>query len=369
MKSWVFSYLRCPKCMSSLESITFEANEQGKVVEGILICCNLNCQAWYPIVRGIPRMLPVSLRVKMTEQFIYEHRVALLSIGLINQCRRNYADELRELKQHIIQKFGFEWLEYARFGWDDPFYNIQHEESEFRFKSLLVPEDIHGKLVLDAGSGNGRYTYWAAQYGGQVIGMDLGDGVESASQNTADLPNVSIVQGDIFNLPFENGCFDIIFSIGVLMLTGNARKATSSLAGKLKPGGSLTVHVYGKGNPIYEFVDFTIRNKTTRMSISDLQEFTRRAYALRRMFERIRLANMVSLFVRLDSHPHCIFDWYAAPIATHHTYDEVKKWITDLGLRIVETNEAPVTPKSSIKRLLRPILRVPTSVTVRGVAQ
>jgi len=314
-------------------------------------------------------MLPEGLRRELTKQFICEHRVSLLKLGLTNIPNTDYADELRELKQRTIQSFGFEWLEYARFGWDEPVYNIQREESIFRYKSLLEPSDISGKLILDAGCGNGRYTYWAAKYGGQVIGVDLGDGVESASQNTETLPNVQVVQGDIFNLPFEKECFDVIFSIGVLMHTGDAKKATGSLISRLKPGGSLTVHVYGKGNPIYEFVDYALRNRTTRMSIAQLKEFTRKVYRLRRGLERLRVATLISpRFVRLDPHPHCIFDWYAAPVATHHAYGEVKGWFRELDLEIIKTNEHFLSG-SLIRHALRSLFGgIASTVTVRGIS-
>ncbi len=356
--------------MSHLESSTFAARKEGEVWSGVLICCNSNCRMWYPIIRGIPRILPEALRAAMTRQFVHEHHEGLFARGLIGKPSSNYSDDLHELKQRTIQHFGFEWIEYARHGWDDPVYNIQHEEKVFRYKSLLKPEDVHGKIVLDAGCGNGRYTYCVAQYGGQVIGVDIGAGVESANQNTEDLSNVQIIQGDIFNLPFENGCFDIIFSIGVLHHTGDAKRATMSLAGKLKPGGSLTVHVYGKGNFIYEFIDCVLRSRTTRMSVVELQEFTRKAYILRRIIERIRLTTPINRFVRLDSHPHCIFDWYGAPIATHHTYNEVKEWFMQSGLKVIATNEKATMPKSAFKKLLSSLVYGSSTdtVTVRGVA-
>jgi len=365
MKDWALFHLRCPACKWPLEQTVFESADE--VSSGYLICRNQTCRAWYPIVRGIPRMLPESLRLELTHQFVHEHRAALVSDGLIQESGFDRADDLHSLKQHTIQNFGFEWLEYARFGWDDPVYNIQREERVFRGKSLLSPEDIKSKLVLDAGCGNGRYSYWAAKYGAQVIGVDLGDGVESAAQNTVELPDVQVVQGDIFNLPFADQTFDVIFSIGVLMHTGDARRATGCLAKTLKSGGSLTIHVYGKGNPVYEFVDRILRNRTTRMSIPELQRFTAKAYQGRRQLERWHVAGLVERFVRLDPHPHCIFDWYAAPIATHHTYAEVTSWFSELGLEIVKTNAGSLS-SSLMKRVLHPLFQGPSTVTVRGIS-
>jgi len=313
-------------------------------------------------------MVPEALRKESTFAFVREHSDALKALGLqLSNDVEDWSDDLLALKKHTIQNFGFEWLEYARFGWDDPIYNIQREEQVFRYKSLLKPDEIQGKLVLDAGCGNGRYSYWAAKYGGKVFGVDIGDGVESAAQNTGGLANVQIIQGDIFSLPFRDNTFDVIFAIGVLMHTGDARKATASLVRKLRVGGSLSVHLYGKGNIIYEYIDRILRSQTTRLSINELQVFTIKAYRLRRFLERIRLANIMNRFVNLDSHPHCIFDWYAAPIATHHTYEEVKWWFDSLGLRIVATNENIIRSRSAIKSLLGQFLGGAPRITVRGV--
>jgi SAM-dependent methyltransferase len=313
-------------------------------------------------------MLPEALRSELTRQFVHTYGAVLAARGLVAlQTSDSGIDHLQALKQQTIENFGFEWTEYARFGWDDRRYNLQYEESVFRRKSLLFPQEVAGKLVLDAGCGNGRYTYWAKQYGGRVIGIDLGDGVESASRNTADLHDVQIVQADLFNLPFADGTFDVIFSIGVLMHTGDACKATARLIQKLKPGGSLTVHMYGKGNWIYEFVDRVLRKQTTKMSIPELQTFTARAFRLRQYLDCLHLASLTNRFVRLESHPHIIFDWYAAPIATHHTYREAETWFQQGGLTVTLTNEHKTTPHV-LKRLLRSLVSSPTTVTVKGVS-
>ena len=82
----------------------------------------------------------------------------------------------------------------------------------------------------------------------KVIGIDLGDAVESAFNNTKEVKNIAIIQADIFRLPFPKKTFDAIYSIGVLMHTGNAMKATESLSQTLNNSGKISVHLYGKGN-------------------------------------------------------------------------------------------------------------------------
>ena len=148
------------------------------------------------------------------------------------------------------------------------------------------------------------------------------------------------------------------------MHTGNAKRATAALARLVRPGGTVTVHLYGKGNVIYEAVDWSLRKWTTRMSIERLQGVTQRFFRARKALERARLDTLANRFIRIGSHPHIIFDWYAAPIATHHTYPEVLAWFTEMRVPVVRTS-AP--PRGSLgRRLLRPLLAAPGVVTVKG---
>jgi SAM-dependent methyltransferase len=102
--------------------------------------------------------------------------------------------------------------------------------------------------VLEGGCGKGRHTKLAAEWGAiEVVGIDLGDGVESAFALTRDLPNAHIVQCDIFKLPLKKA-FDYAFSVGVLHHTPEPKAAFVSLAGKVKSGGHISAWVYGAEN-------------------------------------------------------------------------------------------------------------------------
>lgn len=337
MKAWALDVLRCPSCRHAVSLNEASHDAAGDITSGFLGCGA--CGARYPIVNGVPRLLA---------------------------ARRATAAVPEELSNRIRRNFGFEWSEYARFGWDDPHYNHRLEQRVFEHKSLMTPDDLAGRLVLDAGCGNGRYSYWAATYGARVIAIDLSEGVDVAAANLAGFANVQVVQADIFNLPFEDRTFDAVFSIGVLMCTGNAREAFAGLARLVRPGGACSIHVYGKGNVLYEAVDPLLRAWTSRLSIRGLQRFTAAAYRVRGVLQRLRLIKAIGKVVRLDSHPHCIFDWYGAPAATHHTYDEVREWFAEAGLEVVRTHQPP--PRAPLARVVQSLTRGPQTVSVRGRA-
>lgn len=144
---------------------------------------------------------------------------------------------------HYVGSFSFEWnlhnqtqLDFAR--------GDRSSEEQFVQKTGFRPEDLAGKLVLDAGVGAGRYADVASRWGANVVGVDLSYAVEASHRNFADRPNVFIAQADIGRLPFARESFDFIFSIGVLHHTPDTKKYFEALVPFLKPGGTIAIWVY-----------------------------------------------------------------------------------------------------------------------------
>src|SRR3990167_3209856 len=174
MKNWVMPIVRCPHCLSTLRVEAFERDKNDSIISGILICENTECRSWYPIINRIPRLIAEKFRRDITSEFVKIFESELAPMNILSSEQTLSSDHLTTLKENTIKSFGYEWNKYDRFGWDDQTYNLAWEETVFQNKSLLKPDEVKNKLVLDAGCGNGRYSYWAAQYGGKVIGIDLG---------------------------------------------------------------------------------------------------------------------------------------------------------------------------------------------------
>jgi SAM-dependent methyltransferase len=301
MRERLLDLIWCPLCRGHL-LLEAGASGGGHVLQGILRC---GCGQVFPVRGGVPRLLP---------------------------------PDLDRLQHKTIDNFGFEWTEWGRYGWGADGRPSDEERRIFWQKSLLRPEALGGKVALDAGCGNGRYAWFAAQHARDVIAVDLGPAVDSAFRNLGALPNVHVIQGDLFRLPVRDAVVDVVFSIGVLMHTGDAHRATTGLARLLAPGGSLTVHLYHKGNPIYELNDAALRALTTRLSIPTLQRIADGLARLGTALDRRGWLGYANLLLRLMTDSHTNFDWYAAPVATHHTYPEVFSWFDELGLRVVADN-------------------------------
>ena len=141
------------------------------------------------------------------------------------------------------RSFSFEWNVHNSTQFDSHRAD-SYSEDTLREKTGLTPEQVRGKLVLDAGVGAGRYTEILAGWGATVVGVDLSYAVEAAHVHFRHRPEVLIAQADIGRLPFAPGTFDLIISIGVLHHTPDTRSYFSALPRLLKPGGEIAIWVY-----------------------------------------------------------------------------------------------------------------------------
>ncbi|HOW08161.1 MAG TPA: arsenite methyltransferase [Bacteroidales bacterium] len=114
-----------------------------------------------------------------------------------------------------------------------------------------IPTDYagikEGDNVLDLGSGAGNDCFVARAIVGEkgkVTGLDMTEPmIAKARENCAKLKftNVDFVHGDIEEMPFEDGKFDVVISNCVLNLVPDKIKAFSEMFRVLKPGGHFCV--------------------------------------------------------------------------------------------------------------------------------
>ena len=123
----------------------------------------------------------------------------------------NYADN-----------FGLQWNHFRQIQLDS-FSGLSISADRFWAATGWDPKMLEGKWVLDAGCGAGRFAEVALSAGANVVALDYSSAVDACSSNLAEHPNLHLVQADIFNMPFKDGFFDFIYSLGVLQHTPNVR--------------------------------------------------------------------------------------------------------------------------------------------------
>ena len=193
--------LACPVCRERLVFLKNDADAQGIVTEGRLGC--VSCKQEYPVIAGVPRFVP----------------------------RENYASG-----------FGLEWTKHARTQYDS-YSGIPASEQRF-FGQTGWPRKMSGELILEVGSGSGRFTEQAASTGATVVSLDYSYAVDANYASNGLRDNVLIVQADVFAMPFRPHSFDRVFCFGMLQHTPNPSRAFASLPSAVKAGGLLCADIY-----------------------------------------------------------------------------------------------------------------------------
>ncbi len=316
MKESLLSYLICPNCHSEFK-LSITKMENAEIMEGSLLC--FGCRSEYSIIKGIPRMLD------------------------------RWQDSVSE---RTARNFGYSWLNVWKLGSAD----------ELEFKSylagLIEKEYFKDKLILDAGCGNGRFTYFSGSYANRdVIGFDLSNSVEAAFWNTKHLKNVHIVQADIYKLPFKKK-FSFIYSIGVLHHLPRPEEGFGRLVDVLHNNGEILAWVYGKeGNGLYLTLFEPFRMFTSRLPLSINKKlalvFAAAIWSIIQLIyvplsniglaENLPLGKYLLSFYRLGFRQFrgTVFDKMIPPISNYYAKQEFIKWFQNGGLqniRILERN-------------------------------
>lgn len=104
-----------------------------------------------------------------------------------------------------------------------------------------------GEIVLDLGSGAGLDAMIASPLvgkAGMVRGVDISPSMVVRAKKNADdasIENVSFVEGDIEDIPFEDASFDVVMSNCTLNLVPNQAKVFAEIARVLRPNGRFVI--------------------------------------------------------------------------------------------------------------------------------
>lgn len=102
-----------------------------------------------------------------------------------------------------------------------------------------------GHRLLDVACGAGLFCQIAARTGASVEGIDASEPlVEIARRRT---PGGRFFVGEMEDLPFEDGSFDIVTGFNAFQYAGDPRRALAEAARVVPPGGS--VFIASWGNP------------------------------------------------------------------------------------------------------------------------
>ena len=145
---------------------------------------------------------------------------------------------------HYADSFGEQWNRYRRVQLDSV--TGKPLSRERFFTGTGWPERLDGERVLEVGCGAGRFTEVLVSTGAEVVAVDATSAVEACRETVGD--RATIVQADLFDLPFPEASFDRVFCFGVLQHTPDPRAAFLTIVRYAKPGGRIAADVYKRAH-------------------------------------------------------------------------------------------------------------------------
>jgi len=317
MKLELLDFIVCPKSGQKLH-LEQEIINGSEIEDGYLVSADMGHK--YRIYKSVPRFVDTD----------------------------NYADN-----------FGMQWNIYSKTQLDS---YSGHTISADRFwnatgwnKSLLKD-----KWILDVGCGSGRFTEIALNSGAKVVALDYSSAVDACYDNFKEYKNFHVVQGDIYELPFNVEFFSFIYCLGVLQHTPDPEQAFLSLPKLLKSNGKLCVDYYEKSWKSTLLPKYWLRPITKRVPKDLLFLILKKIIPLLLLISRtigaipvvgrvisrlIPVANYYDIYP-LSQQQHLewslldTFDWLAPKYDNPQTRGTVKLWMQKANLSDIEVLKA-----------------------------
>jgi SAM-dependent methyltransferase/uncharacterized protein YbaR (Trm112 family) len=330
----LLDFLRCPDCGEplDLEALAAGGPDGDEISEGLLHCPG---EHWFPIVGGIPRMLPDAIQEHWHHlKTVIDHEMSDAVRGLVARIRDSAEGEY---DRRTRDNFSSEW-EHHQLGDKTWGMELDDRVEWFFLDPIRIPRaELEGKIVLDAGCGNGSQSVAYTQFGTEVIAVDISSGLELGyafrHRHAGARPDrVHFVQADLQRPPFARASVDIIHSSGVLQATPNTERTFRGLCPLLKPGGTFYVWVL-KREPVVTPIVNGIRTVTTRVPTPI---FAKVAHLLAPAFIAFCwVLNKLGIrkyppFSRREA-TIALLDIFGAPYAHYHSYPEVARWYRSEG--------------------------------------
>jgi SAM-dependent methyltransferase len=187
------------------------------------------------------------------------------------------------------------------------------------FPEMLNRSIRPNTTLLEVGAGTGQLGNFLSIANRRVLSTDLclnslrlGQRFRDANQ----LRNVTFAQMNLFRLPLQAECFDIVICTGVLHHTADPRGGFRALVPLVRRGGYMLVGLYNR----YGRLKTRLRRQLARLGgerVAALDPYIREYHVAR------------------DKRRAWFMDQYRNPHESLHTMDEVLGWFDEAGIRFV----------------------------------
>lgn len=305
------AFLACPICGGEICLAGGVGN--GRNITSGVVACEQGCGK-YPVQDGVPVLCP-------------------------ERCQADY--EAEELQASTRDRFSAEWHMY-RYGETTWGITVEERLPVVLYELGWSQEEVAGKVILDAGCGNGTLSRGLADLGATVVALDLSDGVFRAQQHCRH-ENLHFVQGNLYFPPFKRGVFDAIYSCGVFHHTPDTRKCFEALVPTLKSGEQTRyfVWLYSQRSPLFNLTVEPLMKVTRRLPPRVLVSL---CYFLAPLVE-VSSRSLTALGM-CDYGPRTLrdraiqtHDLLAPTFVRYHDFDEAREWACEAGFEEIQQTD------------------------------
>lgn len=233
---------------------------------------------------------------------------------------------LLPLRSKTLSSFDYQWgnITDGPNLLSDPKFREECIETICRY-TALDRQWFKDKKILDAGCGQGRFSFGFLHLGAQIVATDHSThGLQYAKNACGEFASkIDFQQRNLLEPLDFPADFDMVWSYGVLHHTGNTYKAFQNIVPLVKPNGYLFLMLYGE--PRWgEQGEFYIQAEYSRL--------------------RTKLANKVPeekinvlLTEKPKEHLHGWFDAVSPPINDIYAFEEIEGWLLDAGFHNIRS--------------------------------
>ncbi|HVU96451.1 MAG TPA: methyltransferase domain-containing protein [Puia sp.] len=333
MDKRLLSYLCCPVTKSPLRLKVIKAGPDGEVLTGLLFAAEDWC---YPVTGGIPRLLVEAflehaglLRAHLPD---YDVRKRLLDEkypGLLEDTQRK--------NRKTKESFALEWSlhDYAK----DRTWEVPSDQLLRRFleETGETEAGLAGKLVFDAGCGNGQLDTAIARAGARVIAMDLSGSIDRA-YSVNDHRDVWFIQGDVQFPPVAEETCDILQCSGVLHHTPDTELSFCRLEPCVREGGIYSVWLYHpRKDWLHQWFNFLRKFTSCWPARTTYRLLLYTAFPVSHVIHWVKgkPRNRREIMIAL-------MDWFSPEFRYEHRPEEVRDWFTRCGYRQLQVTTTDV---------------------------
>jgi ubiquinone/menaquinone biosynthesis C-methylase UbiE len=223
-------------------------------------------------------------------------------------------------------------------------------------RSYLEPHLFSGAQVLDVGCGPGVILRAAAAGDRRIqgTGIDLAPPrIQLARDKNAGNRRLEFVRGDVQELEFESGRFDVVYSRMLLQYVPDKEKAVAEMVRVCKPGGTVIMQDLD-GQLVWHYPEDALMQQTITRVLTHLQRKGFDPFVGRKLFWLARSAGLDNVQVRAECY-HLI--------AGAITPDLFKQWELKLEIakpRMQEALGSDYEAEEEVRRFLSYLRRADT---------